>query len=319
MIPAEDVEAAVTRWWKHVAPDAAGTPSRELYTHFASFCRDTLGWDEAPTETAWGRVLTDTKYPAWHTRGGSRRALRLRPVTQTGDLSRGPEAGSTDRLGGPCRVDDGLVTGSEPNPSGTNRRSTPENPLSLTGMTGSQGGPSDEPISGEVLELHAPLGTGPNPLPNPPYPSGEGGHSPERLAWPSEGRRATRWQAKLDAARSPEARADTAWRALRALAKQAAADSIADAVFDQAAALLITLSNNAAQASAPAASEHVARHKVRGGDVVERSRTCPCDECQWTFAEPGDDGLFRRPIDGAPALPPHHTNGPRVLNSEATP
>lgn len=58
-------------------PDEAGTPSRELYHAFA-------GWHDAhalfrkaaiPTETAWGRAMSDAGYPPFHTREGKRRSL----------------------------------------------------------------------------------------------------------------------------------------------------------------------------------------------------------------------------------------------------
>jgi hypothetical protein len=60
-------------------PDEYGERSRALYEAFVAWARvgKPAGW-LAPTETRWGRELSDRGYPTQHTRTGKRRALRLR-------------------------------------------------------------------------------------------------------------------------------------------------------------------------------------------------------------------------------------------------
>lgn len=97
----------------------AGTPSRELYQAFTASClRNNLRRDAIPSETKWGRALQRRGYAAFHTRTGKRRQLRVR----TGGFLPGmpaPDAGQTSApiRDGLAPIGDGLVTGSQSNPS----------------------------------------------------------------------------------------------------------------------------------------------------------------------------------------------------------
>jgi P4 family phage/plasmid primase-like protien len=119
-------------------PCDQGTPSRELYQAFTASClRNNLRRDAIPSETKWGRALGRLGYPSSHSEHGKRRPLRLRtggflpgmtPLTGLDAATRQPEPTVTnlDRLAVPAGPDpdglnrkpDGLLTGSEPNPSG---------------------------------------------------------------------------------------------------------------------------------------------------------------------------------------------------------
>lgn len=128
-------------------PDDLGTPSRELYQAFTASClRNNMRRDAIPTETKWGRQLTRLGYPTQHTEHGKRRPLRLRagghlptsgPVqapTAAEFLGSKPKISTADpnRLTGP----DGLLTGSEANPSGTKPQVNPSESVTPDGSDG---------------------------------------------------------------------------------------------------------------------------------------------------------------------------------------
>ena len=112
-------------------PSEEGTASRELYQAFTASClRNNLRRDQIPAETGWGRALTRLGFAPRHTEHGKRRPLRVR--SGGGFL---PTSGPTPAqfMGAPFTSaqapdspadgltpnPDGLLTGSDPNPSGT--------------------------------------------------------------------------------------------------------------------------------------------------------------------------------------------------------
>lgn len=124
--------------------DEVGTPSRELYQAFTASClRNNLRRDAIPTETKWGRQLTRLGYRSWSTEHGKRRPLKLRtgghlptaaaPRPSAEAFLGGSPATCPDGLGVQT---DGLLTGSEANPSGA----FPQvNPSESVGPDGSDG------------------------------------------------------------------------------------------------------------------------------------------------------------------------------------
>jgi hypothetical protein len=80
-------------------PWATGAKSRELYMAFTDSCRRMAIIPAAiPSETLWGRRLSELGYPSWHTAAGNRRALRIRPpqgFMPTADELSGATGGGT--------------------------------------------------------------------------------------------------------------------------------------------------------------------------------------------------------------------------------
>jgi DNA polymerase I-like protein with 3'-5' exonuclease and polymerase domains len=109
---AEEIAAdqdTLSSWLEEaVTPDEVGERATVLYANFQQHCLD-RGLDRrtTPTITRWGRELTRLGFPAMHTMQGKRRALRIRPLG--GWPTPNPMTGSSS--------DDGLMTGSQPNPS----------------------------------------------------------------------------------------------------------------------------------------------------------------------------------------------------------
>lgn len=107
-----------------------GTSARELYAAFVAACRrNNMRPDTIPTDTKWGRTLTRVGYPPIHTRQGKRRALRLR----TGGFWPGGSGTAGD---GFARIGDGLVTGSQANPSQEFPQVNPSVSVARDGLTG---------------------------------------------------------------------------------------------------------------------------------------------------------------------------------------
>ena len=122
-------------------PDETGERSRTLYEGFVVWCRNgNKHPGQIPTETRWALELTRRGYPARHTRNGKVRALRLRlrggwPATPVR-----PEPAQPTKSGvgdGLPPVGDGLVTGSQGNPSQVNPQVNPTISDPVTGVTGS--------------------------------------------------------------------------------------------------------------------------------------------------------------------------------------
>lgn len=105
-------------------PSETGTASRELYQAFTSSCmRNNLRRDAIPSETKWGRALTQLGYGSMHTEHGKRRPLRLKSggflpgMTPPAPVqAQQPPAAPADGL---TPDSDGFMTGSGLNPSGT--------------------------------------------------------------------------------------------------------------------------------------------------------------------------------------------------------
>ncbi len=143
-------------------PDEVGERSRALYEAFVVWARvgKPAGW-VAPSETRWGRDLTDRGFPTVHTRTGKRRPLRLRqrggwlpttgpvPAERPADPSRDPSH-NPSQSPSPNRADpadlpmrdglgvsgDGLVTGSPADPSREDAEVNPTIHDFVTGVTG---------------------------------------------------------------------------------------------------------------------------------------------------------------------------------------
>lgn len=117
---AEEIAAdqdTLTSWLEEaVSPDELGERATVLYANFQQHCLD-RGADRRsiPTITRWGRELTRRGYPAIHSKQGKRRPLRIRTIG--GWPTPEPVTG--------WAFGDGLVTGSQPNPSPAK---TPVNP-----------------------------------------------------------------------------------------------------------------------------------------------------------------------------------------------
>jgi P4 family phage/plasmid primase-like protien len=130
----------------------AGTPSRELYQQFTASCRrNNMRADAIPTETKWGRTVTSLGYPSEHSEHGKRRRLRVRPEgflspqtpLPTTEATRQPNPSGIPAPGAGGSVTeqiaqipdgltpsaDGLLTGSQANPSGAFSQVNP--PVSL--------------------------------------------------------------------------------------------------------------------------------------------------------------------------------------------
>lgn len=122
---------------EEVEPFEEGTGSRELYQAFTASClRNNLRRDQIPSETKWGRVLTRMGYPPRHTEHGKRRSLRLR--TGGGSL---PQAAPTPAAfmsapDGLTPKTDGLLTGSQVNPSGVKPQVNPSVSVEPDGSDG---------------------------------------------------------------------------------------------------------------------------------------------------------------------------------------
>jgi DNA polymerase family A/Bifunctional DNA primase/polymerase, N-terminal/Family of unknown function (DUF5906) len=117
-------------------PSAAGTKARELYKNFVASCRDRgIAPQAVPTETKWGRRLTEMGYPSDHRRDGWYRLLRVRPPgSYFAEPVTPPQAGPPV-TGSPGDVT-GSVTGSEQTRHTQNPSSdTVFTPL-VTGVTG---------------------------------------------------------------------------------------------------------------------------------------------------------------------------------------
>jgi DNA polymerase I-like protein with 3'-5' exonuclease and polymerase domains/phage/plasmid-associated DNA primase len=135
-------------------PSEEGTRSRALYEAFVGWARNgNLHPGRIPTETKWGRALTDLGYPVEHTRTGKVRPLRLRQ--RGGWLPEPPihdAPGSVDSrssvTGWPSR--DGLVTGSESNPSQVKPQANSRVSQDVTGVTG-----LEAPIAHARTHTHA--------------------------------------------------------------------------------------------------------------------------------------------------------------------
>lgn len=114
-------------------PSEEGTGSRELYQAFVASCRrNSMRTDLIPSETKWGSQLSRLGYPSLHTRTGKKRQLRIRIG---GDFLPGmpvPSTGNAANVTG-C---DGLVTGSEANPSQANVQVNPSLSVERDGVTG---------------------------------------------------------------------------------------------------------------------------------------------------------------------------------------
>lgn len=133
---AEEIAAdqdVVGSWLEEcVTRDEAGTSATQLYANFSQHCADRgLEKRTAPSITKWGRDLTVRGYPAMHTKQGKRRPLRIRPIGGWDQANPVTGWGSGD----------GLVTGSQPNPSpsttpGIRATESPETPPG-DGLTGS--------------------------------------------------------------------------------------------------------------------------------------------------------------------------------------
>lgn len=134
---AEEIAAeqdTVTSWLEEaVTPDEPGERATLLYANYAQHCAD-RGHDRRalPSITKWGRELTARGYPAIHTMQGKRRPLRIKPLGGWNDL---------ESMTG-WRADDGLMTGSQTNPSCQKRQEntgpTPPNETVHDGLTGSE-------------------------------------------------------------------------------------------------------------------------------------------------------------------------------------
>ena len=138
-------------------PDDVGTPSRELYQAFTASClRNNLRRDQIPSETKWGRQLTRLGFPSVHTEHGKRRQLVVRSGGG-GHVPSAPESPAR-RVGEPAVVwpselepvgsagfltgsadPDGLLTGSNPNPSAAKPQVNPNESVTADGLTGSGG------------------------------------------------------------------------------------------------------------------------------------------------------------------------------------
>jgi len=121
-------------------PYDPGTASRELYQAFTASClRNNVRRDQIPTETKWGRALTRLGYPSVHTEHGKRRLLRLRQGEFLPGMGPMPVTGVVQHPDGFNGSADGLLTGSEANPSGTNPQVNPSLSVDPDGLTGSSG------------------------------------------------------------------------------------------------------------------------------------------------------------------------------------
>ncbi|MEV6413860.1 DNA polymerase [Kribbella sp. NPDC051718] len=111
-------------------PWDTGTGSRELYQLFRASCqRSGMRADLTPSETKWGRELTRLGYPSVHTNQGKRRSLRPRSMWAPSPQPSPQQSAVTGY--------DGLVTGSQTNPSPINAQVRPTFRAESDGLTGS--------------------------------------------------------------------------------------------------------------------------------------------------------------------------------------
>lgn len=128
------VEQDPIRTWLRddTEPWPAGTSSRELYSAFVAGClQANMRRDEIPSETAWGKALTRHGFDSIHTRQGKVRMIRIRPHDFWGAIGDGLSPTVTG-----C---DGLVTGSNGNPSQESSQVKSNVSVDGDGLTGSVG------------------------------------------------------------------------------------------------------------------------------------------------------------------------------------
>lgn len=129
----------VTVWVEEeTEPFEQGTPSRELYQAFVASCRrNSMDRNLIPSETKWGKQVGRLGYPSLHTKLGKRRGLRVRQIGWTPMDPTPPPAGFAQSGDGLNREGDGLVTGSNPNPSPVFPQVNPPLSVEGDGLTGS--------------------------------------------------------------------------------------------------------------------------------------------------------------------------------------
>jgi P4 family phage/plasmid primase-like protien len=187
-----------------------GTASRELYQAFTASClRNNLRRDAIPSETKWGRALTRLGYLSMHTAHGKRRPLALRtggflpgmgtpparsetprpsvggpetPTRQgTGQASTpdpGPSTGTPLNPDGFDGSADGLLTGSDTNPSGMFAQVNPSESVKADGYDGLKEG--IEPSCARTHTREPGVGFSANPSADP----SEAGHQAETTSEP---------------------------------------------------------------------------------------------------------------------------------------
>lgn len=134
-----------------------GTSSSELYQAFVSSCRrNSMRADAIPSVTKFGRALTRLGYLAMHSEHGKKRPLRVRSggflpgmgtLTGSEGATRQPEtpgtapmaptSGITPETANSLTGSDGLLTGSNTNPSGLFPQVNPRVSVNPDGLTGS--------------------------------------------------------------------------------------------------------------------------------------------------------------------------------------
>jgi P4 family phage/plasmid primase-like protien len=94
-------------------PADPGDKSHSLYVAFVAWCKDAnVSVGQIPTETKWGRTLSQLGYPPTHHRAGNVRGLRIRLTPLSWTVHETPPSGE-----GLAPSGDGSVTGSPANPS----------------------------------------------------------------------------------------------------------------------------------------------------------------------------------------------------------
>lgn len=134
----------VQRWLTALCePYAPGTKAASLYESFVAWCRANAVRDSnLPTQTKWGRRVTELGFPPQHQRDGWYRALRITSGPGFGTMPvPGPSGGQTVPPSAPCDglagSGDGLVTGSTANPSrAENPAQAPYSDSAVMGVTG---------------------------------------------------------------------------------------------------------------------------------------------------------------------------------------
>lgn len=175
----------VARWVEDATvPDHPGTRARDLFVAFRGWCRDGgIPERNIPTETAFGRKLTELGHPASDHRDGRRRPLRIRSGDSLGPWT--PPSGGVEGSP-PFVVSSG---GSAPQPSTPrNPTSNPVSPVSVEGVEGlSPKGDSQRETDRKINKFPHGVVMGGEQEHNPPHPETGGKNTPPPATMGVEG------------------------------------------------------------------------------------------------------------------------------------